>query len=123
MTATTVPPHTLTVTETDDGMYYRLDCDGVTDACRTWQECYAPGCSTDTLDRMEEDGDDEPEVHGVRHKRLDQGWSVPTARCWLREDPDWPAAALELLVGAGVHRVTHEYDRSGEFYTLTVVGS
>ncbi len=123
MITTTVSPYTLTVTAAGDGLHYKLDCDGVTDACRAWQECDALGCTTDALDRAEEDGDDEPVAHGVAHKSLNIGWAVPLEECWLKSDPDWPEPARELGVGPGVYRVVHTYNRDGEFYTLTVVGS
>jgi hypothetical protein len=119
-----VPPHTMTVSHAVAGLNYlsyKLHCDGVTDFCRTWQECAAPDCDEAALDRAEEDGDDRPEQHGVEHRHLDAGWSVPTDRCWLQEDPDWPAQAQELGLDVGVYRVVHTYTDGGEFYTLAVV--
>lgn len=120
-TITGYPPHTLTVAEVDGGVTYRLTCDGVTDACRAWLECFGVECDPDALERAEEDGDDEPVVHGIRHRHLDVGWCVPTDDCWLLSDPDWPEPARELRLDPGVYRVVHRYEDGGEFYTLKVV--
>ncbi|GAA0719466.1 hypothetical protein Drose_05785 [Dactylosporangium roseum] len=122
-TITGFPPHTLTITEVDGALTYTLTCDGVTDTCRAWQECLDTDCDRDVLEWSEEDGDDEPEAHGIRHRNLDMGWSTPLDECWLVGHPDWPEPARELQLGPGVYRVVHRYEAGGDYFVLSVVGN
>lgn len=117
------PLHTLTVIEVDGVLRYKIDCDGVTDACRMWQECLVEGCDQAVLDREEEDGGDEPVLHGMPHRRLDDGWSTPTGLCFLPLADAWPERAVELGLTPGEYRVRHVLEVDGGDYVLAVVGN
>lgn len=98
----------------------RIECPGVTDDCRAWDECMESGCrrpDDETLDRLS----DEQPVHGQVHVRIsDLGWCVPTSNCWLQTtdasdeadglDPgryvfDWRCEDGEYLVLSNVARL------------------
>lgn len=115
------PPHLLTVTATGDGLTYKLECLGATPACMAYQEC-GPGdqCDPAALERAADDGDDEPVLHGVKHRLVSFGWGAETGTCWLLDDPDWPEPARELGLTPGVYQVIHVYE-DDEFYLLRVL--
>ena len=94
-------PHMLVVTRRDGPPAFAVECPGVTDGCRSWIECRADGCDLDQMDRLAEDGDDEPELHGQRHRNLD-GWSTPTNGCFIASHPDLSAVAADLWPIGGV---------------------
>lgn len=75
-----------------------IQCPGVTDACRTWWECMEcakaiAGGNDDLRDELGENG----EAHGVEHRYLENGWSVPGPQCWGQECPDLYDAAVDLF--------------------------
>lgn len=111
------PTHILTIDVDDDGLRYRLACEGVTPACMAYDEC---DCDKAALNLADEEGDDEPVVHGAVHRYVSFGWGAATGRCWLLEDPDWPEPARDLGLGVGVYRVRHTYEDGGEYYSLSL---
>jgi hypothetical protein len=123
-TAGAQPPHVLVVTEFEDKLWFKIECPGVTDACRAWAECHDDRCDHDVLDKAMDDGDDEPELHGVRHRYIGDahvGWGVPTNDCWPSTVGGVYDAAQEIRTdwAPGRYPVEHgvdaEYD---EYLTL-----
>lgn len=104
-------PHVIVVTEVpippdepdaEREFDYKVECPGVTDACRTWWECTI---CTDALakdedgsyrDRLEDDG----EAHSVEHRLMEFGWAVPSEDCWAQVADDQPDAIEEVFDGA-----------------------
>lgn len=67
-----------------EGHYPRVtvECPGVTDSCRAWDECMEAGCRDPEDDVLDKLCNEEP-VHGVVHERIGGvGWCTPTERCW-----------------------------------------
>lgn len=119
---TDVTPHTLIVT-TDPGtgdLTYVIRCPGVTDDCRTYDECGIPGCDSDAL--TEADNISHGQEH---HYNPEAGWLVATDQCLAEiqasmADVDDAAERLRLP-GPGHYHVVPTWDSSGEDFDLTEV--
>jgi hypothetical protein len=124
---TSQPTHTLVVTcdpdhpsDDPDELRYGIRCDGVTDWCRSFEECLAEGCDRKALEEAELDGDDEPEAHGVVHRNIGNlGWSVEVADCALRFY-DWLDEARDLKLQPGEYRFTHRWEDGGEWFSFVL---
>lgn len=127
--ARTAPVHTLIITHDPDyphsnnsGHRYEIRCDGVTDWCRAWQECLAPACDRDALERAEEEGDDAPIVHGVVHRYIgNYGWSTEQPGCVLPQYDSWTDDVRELGLTPGSYRFTHQWEDGGEWFSIELV--
>lgn len=91
-------PHVLVVAEpTEPGVIdptYTIECPGVTDDCRSYEDCLPEQNEIDALG----DGDDEaPVAHGVRRRYLNDTWMAATDRCYLASDADGVADAADAL--------------------------
>ncbi|MEU4399760.1 hypothetical protein [Micromonospora orduensis] len=108
----TNPPHVLVVTRpTEPGVIdptYTIECPGVTDDCRSYEDCRPEQAEIDLLD----DADDEaPVAHGVRHRHLNDLWMAATDQCYLATDADGVAdAADELKLAPGRYPVKAIFD-------------
>lgn len=68
----------------DPDLRYDIECPGVTNSCRAWDECrtcYVPrvGISSDVKDQLEQHG----EAHGQPHQYIDGRWMTPTSHCYV----------------------------------------
>ncbi len=124
----TAPAHTLIVADDPqhrwpESLQYEIRCDGVTDACRTWQECLASECDREVLEEAELDGDDEPEAHGVVHRNVgDLGWSTEVPGCALLLY-DWLDSARDLKLSPGAYRFHPVWDYDGEYFEIELEAS
>jgi hypothetical protein len=82
-----VPCDTANVTAIDDTAPHvhrfdvKVECPGVTDACRSWEDC--DECTPEDEEAMDRTGDGW--AHGVAHfRRGDEGWFVPGEDCDYR---------------------------------------
>lgn len=82
----TAPQHFLIVTsdpnepEETDFFTYTVECPGVTDSCRRYEDC-VPDDPERTLLEEAVDNETEPIAHGVKHLMLDGVWCAATDRC------------------------------------------
>lgn len=118
----TAPAHTLIVAHDlglpDAELTYRIDCGGVTEACRTWQECLESECDRKALEEAEFDGDDEPEAHGVVHRNVGNlGWLTEVPGCVLRLY-DWIDSARDLKLPVGSYPFHPVWDYDGEYFDI-----
>lgn len=108
-------PHVLTVAVDEAGVHeYRVECPGLVKGdCQTYTTCYPVPCDEDALDRLADSGDDDPEQHGVVHRRIDGEWMRENGECFVVTHPDLVDAARELSVphsGAEVAAGRYEVD-------------
>lgn len=123
------PSHTLVVTldlqypSNDPAEHrYEIRCDGITDECRSWQECYGKECDSEALEKAELDGDDEPVAHGVPHRFIGNlGWSVEVPGCALALDDGWLDEARDLKLVPGSYRFIHQWEDGGEWFSMCLV--
>ncbi|MER7280502.1 hypothetical protein ABT369_39295 [Dactylosporangium sp. NPDC000244] len=127
--ATYAPAHTLVVTHEPDhpradnsGHRYEIVCEEVTDWCRAWQECLESQCDPEALEKAEEDGDEEPVVHGVIHRYVgNYGWSTEVPGCVLPMYDSWRDEARDLRLAPGEYRFTHRWEDGGEWFSIDLV--
>jgi hypothetical protein len=74
----------------DEDLYeYEVECPGVTDACRRYEDC-VPDDHERTLLEEAVDNETEPIAHGVKHLLLDGMWCAATDRCNVRDHDALP---------------------------------
>lgn len=66
---------------------YEVDCPGVTDQCRRWEECAVADCP---ISAEWDDGDSE--AHGQPHKLIAGMWMTPTEHCYVAVHDGLPDA-------------------------------
>jgi hypothetical protein len=111
--------HALVVAGEADDRTFKVECPGVTDYCRTWTECGTnDGCDPAKLGALAGDGDDQPVLHGKRHRHM-SAWMAETSTCFIAEHSDLRDAALDLWYGelrvpTGRHPIEIEHDPDDE---------
>lgn len=128
-------PHVLVVEVDGTGTpWFKIECSGVTDGCRSWLECrdktctvwrdHDSRCADDCSIHFEPDND-EPTLHGLRHRYIDSvsGWCTPEERCWPAICGEVREAAVDLRDEwtPGQYPVRHGVDEYGESLTLTLI--
>jgi|SRR6188508_1185020 len=108
----------------DGTLTVQVYCPGVTDWCRTYEVCESLDCDQDRLEQIEfDDGDDEPELHGVAHRCITGEYMVPTEGCFVQTSHNLWERAEEFMIdnnlGPGDYLVEHEFS-DGELYEFTL---
>lgn len=132
----TLAPHVLVVEVDSTGTpWFKIECPGVTDACRSWIECQDKACTVwrDHTDRCRDDcsihfdpDNDEPTLHGIRHLYSDSvsGWCTPQDQCWPATNGDLRDVAMDLREtwASGRYPVRHGLDADYDYsLTLTLI--
>ncbi len=74
-----------------ENLSYEIECPGVTDACREYQDCLASEAEQAVLERAVDDG--KPLVaHGKRHLKIDGTWMAETGHCYVQGHEGLPDA-------------------------------
>jgi hypothetical protein len=60
---------------------YEIDCPGVTDACRRYEDCKADQDEREHLEAAEDAGHRPATAHGKRHFMFDGVWCAETDHC------------------------------------------
>ncbi len=113
--------HALVVAEDADNPgdpLYRLECPGVTDDCRAYEDCVADADEVAALDRAADDGDDTPTAHGVEHRHIDGMWMAATDHCLYATHPLLPDCGEYLTTTPGRYEVTCHYIGDGDIELL-----
>jgi hypothetical protein len=67
---------------TDEGLFtYEIECPGVTDACRRYEDCSAGEDEREELEAAEDSGRRPAVAHGKRHFMFDGVWCAETDHC------------------------------------------
>lgn len=117
--------HALVVAADGDDRTFKVECPGVTDYCQTWEECGTDnGCDSAKLTAIAEDGDDQPMLHGKRHRHLG-AWMAETPSCFLVNHRDLRDAASDLWYGEtapiGRFPIEIEYDQDDDATDLRLL--
>jgi hypothetical protein len=75
---------------------YEVECPGVTDECRRWEQCVASTC---TVAREYQFDAREALGHGEHHRYINGMWMTPTEHCYVQGHdglPDAVAGYFEL---------------------------
>lgn len=100
-------------TEVDHWQEFAVDCPGVTDACRAWQECQVAGCPANAGNSnvLWEVSD---VSHGQEHRHINDAWMTATDRCYLLDADELPDVAETLAtkpeLPPGRYEVVHSFD-------------
>ena len=135
MTTTEKVPHILIVEDCNanhadggghdlDCWTLKLECPGVTDACRMWLECMdcnskisADLDNDDLYDQLSQTG----EAHGVQHVWAgDIGWATWTDKCLAERHEDLYEAVEDLDLTPGRYLVLVSFE-DGEYLRLRLV--
>lgn len=113
----TTAHHVLTVTglADDDGVdtrEYEIECPGVTDECRLYEECGAcKECRASSGAAF--DSAESGVLHGVKHLHIDDAWMGATDRCYVASLDCLSETAGYLNLLPGRHPVTFDYVGDG----------
>ena len=70
---------------------YAVECPGVTDECRRYEDCVATDTERQLLEAAQDNGT-EPVTHGVKHLMIDAVWCAATQMCNVRDHDGLPDA-------------------------------
>jgi hypothetical protein len=122
----TAPQHFLIVTpdprapEETDYFTYAVECPGVTDKCRRYEDCSADNAERDLLEDALDADTQRPVAHGVKHLLIDETWCAATDLCNVRDHDGLPDAvagrfppgrhAIDFDFGDGTEIAVHASD-------------
>lgn len=117
--------HTLIVTpsaarpDDEDGYSYEVDCPGVTDSCRLWEDC---GAGFDEQQVLENRNERHPVAHGKRHSFIDSLWMAETTACYVATHDGLPDAVSGSFA-PGRHAIDFDCGGGTELVVLAVAVS
>jgi hypothetical protein len=91
---------------------YTVECPGVTDACRRYEDCRASLAEQDLLYRSED-----RIAHGQRHISIDSCWMAETPFCNVMTN-DWLQDSADGRFPLGRHPITWDVGDGTEMFVL-----
>jgi hypothetical protein len=86
---------------------YAVECPGVTDACRRYEDCVPDNAELEHLENAYDDSA-VPFAHGVKHIHIDGMWCAATDKCNVR-DHDGLGDAVAGRFPTGRHAVDFDF--------------
>lgn len=90
-----------------DLFQYEVECPGVTDECRRYEDCVPDGPER-TLLQEAVDNEGTPIAHGVKHLMIDGTWCAATNLCNVRDHDGLPDAVVGLFP-VGRHAIDWDF--------------
>jgi len=86
---------------------YMVECPGVTDECRRYEDCVPNDAERELLDKAM-DNEAEPVAHGVKHLEIDGTWCAATNLCNVRDHDGLPDAVTGRFT-VGRHAIDWDF--------------
>lgn len=87
-----------------DWFSYSVECPGVTEECRRWEDCVHNAVDVERLEEMADQGAPEPVLHGKRHRKIGGTWMAETDECYVARH-DGLGDAVAGYYSAGRHPI------------------